>query len=266
MSRLIESTLRRFARALSDALISEQIATRRGLLQSLDARVRVLALFALVLAVLLSRRILIIAALLAVAALLALASRVSLGLLAKRVWLVALGFTGIIAIPALFITPGPPLGKFASMTSTGLRSAILLITRVETAATLTTLLVLTTPWNYLLKALRALKLPAEVVTVLAMTHRYIFLLIESANQMFESRQSRMVGVLSSAEQRRMTARTAGVLLSKSIELSQDVYLAMQSRGFRGEVHALAGSRMTAHDFAALALAILAATAAVWIGR
>ena len=33
----------------------------------------------------------------------------------------------------------------------------------------------------------------------------------------------------------MAARTAGVLLSKSIELSNEVYLAMQARGFRGDI-------------------------------
>ena len=112
-------------------------------------------------------------------------------------------------------------------------TAVLLIARVETAVTFTTLLILCTPWAHVLKALRSFRLPQEAIAMLAMTHRYIFLLVETASQMLESRQSRTVGRLPAAEQRRMTARTAGVLLSKSIDLSNDVYLAMQSRGFRG---------------------------------
>jgi len=52
--------------------------------------------------------------------------------------------------------------------------------------------------------------------MLAMTHRYVFLLVETASQMLESRRSRTVGILKPAAQRRMAARTAGVLLSKSI--------------------------------------------------
>ncbi len=75
-------------------------------------------------------------------------------------------------------------------------AATLLVLRVETAVTLTTLLVLTTPWMHILKSLRSLHVPQEVVMMLAMTHRYVFLLAETAGQMFESRQSRTVGELS----------------------------------------------------------------------
>jgi energy-coupling factor transporter transmembrane protein EcfT len=101
--------------------------------------------------------------------------------------------------------------------------------------------------------------------MLAMTHRYIFLLIETANQMFESRQSRMVGVLSGVEQRRMAGRTAGVLLTKSVDLSGDVYLAMQSRGFSGDIRLLSDARMQAIDVLAIVLAFCVATI-IWMGR
>ena len=85
--------------------------------------------------------------------------------------------------------------------------------------------------------------------MLAMTHRYIFLLAETASQMFESRESRTVGVLDRATQRRHgMARTAGVLLSKSMELSNEVFLAMQSRGFRGDAHVLVEFRMRWRDY------------------
>jgi cobalt/nickel transport system permease protein len=272
MSRhsFLESTVRGFARALSRALVSEQTAKRRGLLQSLDPRVRVVGLLSLVVAVTLSRRIPVVAALFVLALALALASRISLRSLVTRVWLIVFAFTGIIALPAIFITPGAVVASFPALhlavTAQGLRTAALLILRVETAATLTTTLVLATSWTHILKALRSLRLPPEVVTMLAMTHRYIFLLIETATQMFESRQSRMVGALPTNEQRRMAARTAGVLLGKSIDLSNEVYMAMRSRGFRGEVHVLSGFRMRAWDYAALAVFLGMGFAAMWAGR
>jgi len=119
---------------------------------------------------------------------------------------------------------------------------------------------------YVLKALRAFRIPQEVVMMLAMTHRYIFLLAEIASQMFESRRSRTVGVLTGPEQRRMTARTAGVLLSKSVELSNDVFLAMQSRGFRGDVKILSEFRMRVWDYFGLTAFLVIAILAVWMGR
>jgi cobalt/nickel transport system permease protein len=264
----IESTTMGFAHTLTRAMLSEETAHRRGLLQSLDPRVRVVGLFALVLAVTLSRKITVIAVLFAAAIVLALLSRVRLTTLLKRVWLVVLGFTGVIALPATLITPGTPIAHLgrASITEQGLRTAVLLILRVETAVTFTTLLVLCTPWAHVLKSLRALRLPKEAITMLAMTYRYVFLLVETATQMLDSRRSRTVGPLAPAEQRRMAARTAGVLLSKSVATSNEVYLAMQSRGFRGEVEILDDFRMTMWDYVGLLVFLLAGSVAVWMGR
>ena len=58
-------------------------------------------------------------------------------------------------------------------------------------ATLAFLLILTTPWPYVLKAMRTLGVPVVVVAMLGMTHRYIFVLLQTATQMFEARRSRL---------------------------------------------------------------------------
>jgi cobalt ECF transporter T component CbiQ len=159
--------------------------------------VRLIGLFAPVLAVTLARRLTVVLALFLVALLIAVLSKVNIGTLARRVWLIVLSFTGVIALPAIFITPGHSIATFAGgslhITAPGLTTAALLIARVETAVTFATLLVLCTPWAQVLRALDAFHLPPEVTAMLAMTHRYVFLLAETANQMLESRQSRTVG-------------------------------------------------------------------------
>ncbi|HZP21828.1 MAG TPA: cobalt ECF transporter T component CbiQ [Terriglobales bacterium] len=266
--RFLESTAMGFARAITRAMESERIARQRGLLQRLDPRVRVVGLLSLILAATLTRKIGVVAALFGVAVLLAILSRVSLLLLLRRVWLVVLAFTGVIALPAIFITPGTVMARTGALqvTEQGLRTATLLVLRVETAVSLCSLLVLCTPWAMVLQSLRALRLPREAVAMLAMTYRYVFLLVETASQMFESRRSRRVGILPGAEQRRMAARTAGVLLSKTVETSNEVYLAMQSRGFRGEVETLSSLHMTMWDYIGLLLFLLAGAFAAWIGR
>ena len=267
--RLLGSTLRGFSNALSKALVSEQVAERRGFLQQFDPRVRLIGTLLLVIAVLFCRRLDVLLGLFCLTIGLALASKVSLATLAKRVWWIVLCFTGLIAIPALFTTPGEPLvamSKSLSITRQGLNAAVLLLMRVETAVTLTTIFVLCTRWTQVLKALRSLGIPAEVVIMLAMTHRYVFLLIETANQMFESRESRSVGKLKESQQRSITARTAGVLLSKSMDVSYDVYLAMVSRGFRGDVRLLTDFRLKARDYVGLAMFTLIGVAAAWTGR
>ena len=80
-----------------------------------------------------------------------------------------------------------------------------------------------------------LRVPVVIVVILGMAYRYIFLLLESARDMLESRRSRMVGGLTGPDRRRLAAASVGVLMSKTMQLSGDVYSAMLARGFRGEV-------------------------------
>jgi cobalt/nickel transport system permease protein len=264
----LERTLGELLDALEHARSAEDAASRRGLLQRVDPRVKVVGLFALVLAAVLARHLGAVAGVFAFAVLLALLSRIRIGTLALRAWLPALLFTGPVALPALLTTPGEAIGSVPvvgwEVTAQGARSVALLVGRVETTATLTLLLVLTTSWPHVLKALRAIGVPEVVVVILGMTYRYLFALLESALGMLEARRSRMVGALAPAERRRLAAATAGALFSRSASLSEEVYLAMRSRGFRGEVHVLDDFRASARDWAALAgLLAAAVVAAIW---
>ena len=267
-SGFIERTLAGLVAASDYAASAEQLAAARGALQRIDPRVKVAGLCALVVAAAAARNLRAVGALFAAALLLAAFSRIRWPRLAVWVWMPVLIFTGAIAFPALFLTPGRALAAWGpiSVTRQGLDSAALLLARAETAATLAALLVLTTPWPWVLKSLRVFRCPVLVVAILGMTYRYIFVILETALDMFESRKSRTIGVLAPAERRRLAAASAGVLLSKSLQLGSDVHLAMQARGFRGEVYLLDEFRMRRLDWlASLAFATLAG-AAVWAGR
>jgi len=267
---VVERSLASFVDALEHAFYAEESAKKNGLLQKLDPRIKIAAVFPLIVIAALARRLGVIVALFATAVVLALLSRVPLATLAKRVWLGVLIFTGFISFPALFLTPGvaiytlPLLGW--SVTEQGLRAAMNLIMRAETAATFSVLLVLCTPWSFVLKALRVLRLPIVLVVILGMTYRYIFLFLRNAHDMFMSRKSRLVGHLDGREQRRAATASAGVLMSKTIQLSGDVYLAMRSRGFQGEVYVLDEFQTHWFDWAMLAVFISIALLAFWFGR
>jgi cobalt/nickel transport system permease protein len=128
------------------------------------------------------------------------------------------------------------------------------------------LLVLCTLWTHILKALSVLGVPVIFIVILGITYRYIFLMLQTAHDMFESRRSRMIGKLEGHEARQLAAASVGVLLTKSFHLSNEVYLAMQSRGFRGEVDTLDEFQMQPRDWMALLFAFLAAAVAFWFGR
>ena len=267
---VVERSLASFVSALEHAFYAEELAKKNGVLQKLDPRVKIAAILPLIVIAALARRFWVIAVLFAIAVGVATLSAVPLGTLAKRVWLGVLTFTGLISLPALFLTPGqaiytlPLLGWI--VTAQGLRAATYLIMRAETAATFSVLLVLCTPWSNLLKAFRVLRLPIVLVVILGMTYRYIFLLLRNAHDMFTSRKSRMVGRLDGRQQRRAATASAGVLISRTLQLSGDVYSAMRSRGFQGEVYVLDEFRTGWFDWVMLAAFVTVAALAFWFGR
>jgi cobalt ECF transporter T component CbiQ len=203
----VEKTLAGLSEALERSLYSEEVGAQPGLLQRIDPRVKLIGLLLLIIAAASARTLPVVGAIFLVAVALALLSRLSLRTLATRIWVGALLFTGAIALPALFLTPGREIARLPllgwAISAQGSLSALFLIGRVLTSTTLATTLILTTPWTSVLKALRVLRVPVLFVVILGMTYRYLFLLLQTALDMFESRQSRTVGRLDGAARRQV---------------------------------------------------------------
>jgi len=254
-----ERLARGLAQAVDNALDCESLAARDGALQGLDPRIKLVGALALICSGVLTHSLSVLAALFALALVLAFASHVGTARLCRQLWISVLLFTGVIALPAIVLVPGSPLWQLPlvgwPVTQQGLRSAAFLIGRAETSATLALLLIVSTPWTHVLKAMRSLGAPVVLVAILGMTHRYIFLLVQRAAQLFEARRSRLVAPLSGAQQRAMATAAVGVLLGKAFALSSEVHLAMISRGYRGEVHLLDDFRTRRRDWLALVFAL-----------
>jgi cobalt/nickel transport system permease protein len=201
---------------------------------------------------------------------LAISSKISLRRLATRIWIAVLAFTGVIAVPALFLIPGESLFRIPLLgwtaTLQGLTSAALLTLRAETAATLSLLLVLSTSWNQLLRALRFFRVPITLVVIIETTYRFLFVLLKTTQDMLESRSARLIGHLDPTEQRRFAAGTVGVLLDKSLQFSNEVHAAMRARGFRGEAMLLHDSRMRQQDWLQLSAFLALACIALCLGQ
>ncbi len=159
------------------------------------------------------------------------------GFFFKRILLFVPVFTAVIAIPALFITQGNPLlaaGGHTVVTVQGARTAAFLVLRVTDSLSLGALLVLTTPWTKLLATFRWFRVPSLFVSVLSMTYRYIFVLLHTVNNMFLARKSRTPGTLTARENRKWLGHTLAATMMKSLHISEQVYSAMLSRGYRDD--------------------------------
>jgi cobalt ECF transporter T component CbiQ len=266
----VTKTINGAADVLRQALFADDTATQDGLLQRLDPRVKLVTLLGLLVAVSLVRNLPVLAVAYVTTLGLAALSRLSIAFFIKRVWLFIPIFTGIVVLPATLnvITHGHivvPLGTWfgheLGITSEGLTGAALIVTRVATSISLVVLLTLTTPWNKLLAALRALFVPRMFILVLGMAYRYVLHLLNSVVEMYTARRARTAGDDSDVRSgRAFVAASAGALFGKSHALAEEVHMAMVSRGYTGNARTLATFRVRVFDVAWIAVAGMAAIA------
>ncbi|MGI5240966.1 cobalt ECF transporter T component CbiQ [Dactylosporangium sp. CA-139066] len=273
----VAKTLAGATGVLRQAIFSEDIAKSPGLLQRLDPRVKLVTMVGLLIVVGLVHSLPILAGAYVATVALAVASGLSLSFFIKRVWLFIPIFTGIVVLPATLsiVTPGHVLlplwtwhGHTHGVTEQGLHGAGIIIARVATSISLVVLLTLTTPWARLLAALRGLGVPKIFVLIIGMAYRYLFLLLDSVDDMYTARRARTLvadtGRAATASGRKFVAAGAGTLFGKAHQLSEEVHQAMTARGYAGDARTLAGFRLRGADIAftlfaaALAAAILVA--------
>ena len=265
---MVERTIGAFSNFFDESSYAEGYASKRGLLQFVDPRFKLIGVLWLVVCVILVTRVEWILAILGVTLLLAVASNVRLGYYLRRVWLFIPLFTLIIALPAMFnfIVPGQPLfiilskgeslGPLVSpwtisLTVPGVQGAILFVLRTGTAVSLVILLALTTRWTDLLASLQSLKIPTAFVMILGMTYRYVFLLVGIAQDMSFALKSRTLSPERSGDVREWLGATIGVLFRRSMNMSELVNLSMISRGYDGRVRKVTGFRAEPFDWAFL---------------
>jgi cobalt/nickel transport system permease protein len=243
MNNFLEKTLRDIQALFNELFYTEITASKEGLLQKLDPRIKLLTFLGLLVTVNLAQTPCQLAVFSGYLLIVAAVSKVPLLPFYKRVALITLVFTGLVALPALFnfIRPGDPLWQLTDtiyITRQGVYGSTLLTFRSFTSLSLVFLLTATTKWVNILKALRVLKIPALFVTTLEMAQRYLFLSLELASQTFTARKSRTLGKYNSGEGRRFVAAATGNLLIRTSRLGDEVYQAMLSRGYCGEVRSL----------------------------
>jgi cobalt/nickel transport system permease protein len=273
----VEKTIDAFSGFLMDDFYSERIASANGLMQGLHPGIKVVTTLVLIFVAVSLRSWELLLLLNLWILLLAYMSAVPLSTFLKRVWLVVPLFTGIIVLPTLFniMRPGTALvvllrfggqhhlGQWVlpgelTITSQGVHGAVIFVLRVGACVSLSVLLTLTTRWAYLLRGFSMIRIPTLFIQILEMTYRYIYVLLQSAGDMFLARKSRTVGRTSTGEQQQFVGNAMGALWSRAFILSDEVHAAMLSRGYTGTPRTMTNSKIQALDWFWAAFTILIA--------
>jgi len=175
---------------------------------------------------------------------------------------VALPFAGMVAISLPFtqagevvwswqpfsFVQGGPFDFTLAITDAGLVLFAAVVIKAWLSVMVSGLLVATTPFPDLLKAMRSLRVPAVLTATISFMYRYLFVLVDEAMRLQTARAARSVGTGRTVWWRaRVLGGMIGSLFIRSYERSERIYAAMLSRGFAGEVRTLTRLTWQARD-------------------
>lgn len=270
----LERTLNDIQKAMAADIDQTTTAARPGFLQGLNPQVKLAGIGLVLAAVALTGSL---PALVAVHGLLfatAVLSDIGWKGYLTRVWLPASLFAGVAVLPGVFswITPGQPLwliyqgadwhlGPIAlpaelAVTRQGLTAAGFVLLRSAASLGLVVLLVKTTRWPVLTKALGRLGLPGLFVMVLDLTYRYLFLFLLLLSDYLWGRRSRLVGAVGTGAKLAWIGGAIAGFLRMAGEYCKEISAAMQARGYDGGVYHVSASRVGPADVSFLAAAAL----------
>ncbi|HWR57927.1 MAG TPA: energy-coupling factor transporter transmembrane component T [Thermodesulfovibrionales bacterium] len=242
------------ASVLRTGFIQWETASRRGFLQGLDARVKVLFLILFIVLVSLKKTILSEGAIGLFLFGLAVASRINLPGHYRKILTLTFVFGFLLALPSAFniITPGEvvlPVVHFersrsfgiltfpqeVGLTDEGLTRVAMLSLRVMNSLSVSLLVFATTPFMEFMKALRILRVPDVFLMTIMLSYKYIFIFATTVYNMHLAKKSRLAGTERYAEARRWIAGRIVFIYHKSRQRCEEVFKAMVSRGLSDAV-------------------------------
>ncbi|MBI5892683.1 MAG: hypothetical protein HZB79_03350 [Deltaproteobacteria bacterium] len=231
----IDKTLDKITSFLKEIFVSEDFAMQDGIVQRIDSRIRILTFFILIFFASFLKSFIPLLAILSFIILITYMSHIPISALFKRTAPVII-FTGIIMLPSLFITDA------------GIKTTSLFVFRVAVIVSIAAILFLATRKTDLLKGLSMLFVPQIFVMTLAFAFRYIFIFLKLAENMHLARKSRIIKKVNTKESRAWTVSRLAVIFKRSAAMADDVYLALASRGFTGEIKTMENHEMQKRDY------------------
>ncbi len=186
----------------------------------------------------------------------------------------------LVLLPQIFIRNGEMLDWHllwnwqVSISLTGLERILSLIFRSWLSIQFVVVITSVTRFEDLLLAMRACGLPRLLASIFSLMWRYLFILVAEVQRMLQARSARSTAVLEDSAhsggslfwRARVTGGMAGTLLLRSIERSERVYQAMQSRGFDGEIKKMETSPLNIAQWGTIFFFAMASLLLIFLAR
>ncbi|MBI5696879.1 MAG: cobalt ECF transporter T component CbiQ [Nitrospirae bacterium] len=279
----LDKGIHHIAKVVRTSYVQWETASQSGLMQGIDARVKVLSLAFLLIVVSLKKEVAPEIYIFAFVFVLAAASRLDLFSFYRRVLFFGFFFGFLIAFPSSLniVREGEVVFHIISLQSShdfwvyhipkdigitreGLRGVALLTMRVVDSVSISLLLLYTTPFPEIIRALKVMRAPDTFLLVINLTYKYIFIFARTVEDMHLAMKSRQLGEIPDAEARRWIAGRMALIFKRTQLKCEELYAAMLSRGFSGEIRLHGFKPATARDWAAGAAMFAAGAIFLWM--
>lgn len=250
----LEKGMVRLSEMIRTAYAQWEFASKQGLFQKVDARIKILFLIFFLILVSLKKEILPEIAIGFFIFSLMLLSRLKVFHLYRKIFLLSIIFGFLMALPSALnlFKPGDILWELLRLsqpyeiwiytvpqtigvTKEGLYGLGMITLRVCNSLALTLLLFYTTPFQEIIRALKIFRVPDAFLIVITLTYKYLFLFAKIVEEMHLAKKSRLLREPRTQEAREWVVGRMAFLFRKTRRRAEEVYHAMLCRGFSDRI-------------------------------
>ncbi len=271
---ILDKSISRLADLIKITCIQWDTAHQDGFSQKLDARLKVFFLLFFVIIVSIKTSLLPEAGIALFILLLARLSKLNLLSFYGRVSFLSFIFGFLVALPSCLnvISSGDMILTLVTfsksiclwgwcapdnigITRQGMEGVLMLTLRVFNSLSLSFLVIYTTPFSEVIRALKSLKVPDTFLLIISLAYQYIFIFTKTMEDIHLAKKSKVIEG-DSAETRNWIAGRMAFLFHKTKIRCEEVFNAMLARGFSGEISLYAPRKMNRKDMVWASLLIV----------
>ena len=250
----IDKGIESFAGILKEGYIQWESASKMGFFYELNTRIKVVFWLFFIIIISLKKELLPELGIFITIFALVVLSRINLVNFYKKIFLLGFIFGFLIALPSALnvITHGKILFPVITLskaydflgyhipevigfTEEGFSVVAMLTLRVLNSLSVSFLILYTTPFPEIIKALKVLKVPDTFLIIISLAYKYIFIFARIIADMHLAKKSRLMRAVKGAEARIWVAGRIAFIFRKTQSRCDDVFKAMVGRGFSGEI-------------------------------
>lgn len=263
----LEKGVHHVATLIKQAYVQWESSTGKGFFQGIDARIKVFFLLFFILIVSLKREISAEVAIGVFVFLLVWSSRLDLLRLYGKVFFLGFFFGFLVALPSALnaITPGEvilPLVRLSrsyhfwvyripadiGITRQGMEGVVMLTLRVMNSLSVSFLVLYSTPFHELIRALKILRAPDSFLLIVTLCYKYVFIFAKTVEDLHHAKKARIVGPLRAAEAREWIVGRIAFIFRKTRLRCEEVFKAMLGRGFSHTLRFYGPPKITRGDW------------------